>query len=417
MANPWPSDASDLSALVQQFLVFHGARHVRPVTEDNWKLVPVLLQVPVGRPIPPGLWLVTPWDAPSPSYFEVWLQRHAALAELPDVVVLTSDAPLEAPQWLAATARQHGVQLAMCSAQPPQVLGTTVADAVAVLLEPAIRSEIEVVNPLEHLAALGDPRDPAVFVERLRRTAPGLPVTKALIGLNAAIYAAMVLAVGHYGGHRGGELSLLEVVIGGFPLAQLADWGGNAPNLAEGPTSAWRLLSAAFLHGNLIHIAMNLLVLRQIGDTAERLFGSLNYTFVYFLAALGGSIASLGWHGLTAPGAISVGASGAVFGVMGATLGFALARRDAVPRHVYQQLIRSGLFFTIVNVGLGLSMPVVDNACHLGGLAVGALTGAALSRELPPAPQPPLTVRLAIVGAALTVLGLLYRWVLGMLPV
>jgi len=417
MANPWPSDANDLSALVQQFLVFHGARHVRPVTEDNWKLVPVLLQVPDGRPIPPGVWLVTPWDAPSPSSFEVWLQRQADLAELPNVVVLTSDFPLDAPQWLATAARQHGVELAMCSAQPPQVLGTAVADAVAVLLEPAIRSEIDVVNPLEHLAALGDPRDPAVFVERLRRTARGLPVTKTLIGLNVLIYGAMLLASGHYSGRRGNELSLVDVVIGGFPLAQLADWGGNAPNLATGPNTAWRLLTAAFLHGNLLHIGMNLLVLRQIGDTAERLFGSLSYTFIYLLAALGGSIASLGWHGLTAPGAVSVGASGAVFGIMGATLGFALARRDAVPRHIYQQLVRSGLFFTIVNVGLGLSMAVVDNACHLGGLAVGLLTGAALSRELPPAPQPPLPTRLAILGASLTVLGVLYRWVLGMLPV
>ncbi len=417
MANPWPNDASDLSALVQQFLVFHGARHVRPVTEDNWKLVPVLLQVPAGRPVPPGLWLVTPWDAPAPSYFQVWLQRQAELAELPNVVVLTSDHPLDSPRWLASTAREYGVELAMCSAQPPKILGTSAADTLAVLVEPAIRSEIEVVNPLEHLAALGDPRDPAVFVERLRRTAPGLPVTKAIIGLNVLIYGAMLLAAGQYGGRRGGAPSLVEVVIGGFPLDQLAAWGGNAPNLADGPATSWRLLTAAFLHGNLVHIAMNLLVLRQIGDTAERLFGSLNYTFVYFLSALGGSIASLGWHGLTAPGAISVGASGAVFGVMGATLGFALARRDAVPRQVYQQLIRSGLFFTIVNVALGLSMAVVDNACHLGGLAVGVLTGAALSRELPPAPQPPFPARLAILGASLAVLGLLYRWVLGMLPV
>ncbi len=415
MTNPWPSDASDLSALLQQFLVFHGGRHLQPVTEDNWKLVPVLLQVPVGKPIMPGRWLVTSWDAPSPSYFEMWLQRQAALGDLPDVVVLTSDRALDGPAWLIAQARQQRVQLVLCSAEPPQVLGTEVADTVAVLLEPAIRSEIAVINPLEHLAALGDPRDPAVFVERLRRSAPGLPVTKVLVVANSLVYVVMVALASQYRqGHA--DASPLTTVIGGFPLGELADWGGNAPNLAHGPSSAWRLVAAAFLHGNLVHIGMNMLVLRQIGDTAERLFGSLNYTFVYFLAALGGSIASLGWHSLYAPEAVSVGASGAVFGIMGATLGFAWARRDAVPRQVYQSLVRSGLFFTIVNIGLGLSLAVVDNACHVGGLVVGLLTGAALSRELPPAPQPSLRLRLGIVGASLAVLGLLYRLVLALVP-
>lgn len=407
MAQPWPDNAPDLAALVQQFLVFHGGRYTSLATEDNWKVVPVTLQVPDNRPIPGGTWLVVPWDMPTLPHLQLWLQRLTSLGSKPGIAVLVVDAPMLDPVDVRQLALAAGLELIVCSAQPPAVFGSRAAVALEHLLEPSIRDEITQANPLHHLYALGDPRDPAVFSERLRRAAPLVPVTRAIIVINAAIFVAMVLGSPHYA-----QTSALGVLLQGFELRQLADWGGNAAGLTTG-AGAWRLLASAFLHGSLVHIGMNLWVLRQVGDTAERLFGSANYLAVYLLSGLGGSVASLGWHALHAPGAISVGASGAIFGVMGGTLGFALARRDVVPRAVYSSLIRSGVFFAAVNISLGMAMSIVDNAAHLGGLLTGLATGAVLSRELPPAPQASALQRGALIAAALAVLGLMFRVVSG----
>jgi rhomboid protease GluP len=98
-----------------------------------------------------------------------------------------------------------------------------------------------------------------------------------------------------------------------------------------------------------------------------------------------------------------------VFGVMGATLGFALARKEAVPRRVYKALLSSGLWFAGINIAFGLSMSMVDNAAHIGGLLAGVLSGAALSRELPPAPQPSARRQIAVVTAFVLVLAVLFR--------
>jgi rhomboid protease GluP len=94
---------------------------------------------------------------------------------------------------------------------------------------------------------------------------------------------------------------------------------------------------------------------------------------------------------------------------MGATLGFALARRKQVPRDVYKSLLRSGLGFALLNIVFGLSMPMIDNAAHMGGLATGVLAGALLSRQLPPAPQPALTWRIAATGLVAALLGVAFQ--------
>lgn len=167
----------------------------------------------------------------------------------------------------------------------------------------------------------------------------------------------------------------------------------------------WRLLACTYVHANLLHIGMNMWVLRSVGETAERLFGGAMYAVLYTVAGLGGSIASLVFTLRAHPGMPSVGASGAVFGVMGGLLGFALARRRTVPTHVYKGLLRSALFFSLFNIALGALMAQVDNAAHIGGLAAGFCAGLLLSRELPPAPQPKPYLRLAMIGLCLGGLG------------
>ena len=395
----------------------HGGRYSSRATEENWKIVPVTLNVPENPVLLPGEWLVVPWEAPTPAHLETWLGRLSQAGAMPRVAVLALDHPYLEPVLLRQLAMGHGIELVAISAEPPLVYGSRVADQLRLALDETEREKMTRINPLDHLVSLGDPREPQVFLERLRRAAPGVPVTKAVITINLIVFLAMVAMAGSY---DHGDTGLLEVLLGGFSLPQLAAWGANTASLTVGTASAsaepWRLLSAAFLHGNLLHVGMNLLVLRQIGETAERLLGSATYAVVYLLAALGGSIASLGWHATHNPMAVSVGASGAVFGVMGATLGFALARKDAVPMRVYRALLQSGLWFTGINIALGLSMSMVDNAAHIGGLVVGVLAGAALSRELPPAPQPPLKGRVAISAAFVAVLALLYRVAAGMAP-
>jgi membrane associated rhomboid family serine protease len=402
MPQPLPQDAAEASALVQQFLLHHGARYTSRATEENWRTIPVTLSVPEGCALPPGSWLVVPWQLPSADQLAVWLDRLAAAGPLPRCAVLTMDTPMLVAASLQALSVTSGVALVAVSAVPPQVYGAQVAAALQDLLDDGTRTTLDDVNPLEHLYALGDPRDPEVFVERMRRAAPRTPVTRTMVWANALLFLLMVWTA-----H---DLSLLAVLLQGFDHRQLAQWGANSAGLTQG-SGAWRLLASAFLHGNLLHIGMNLLVLRQLGPTAERLFGSLAFVGVYLLSALGGSIASLGWHAHMGQPTLSVGASGAIFGVMGATVGFALARRDAVPPRIYRSLLQSGVFFTVVNVGLGLSLAVVDNAAHLGGLFVGLASGAALSRELPPAAQRPAAQVVAIMLAGIAVLGLVFRWV------
>lgn len=415
MAQPLPANSADAAALVQQFLMSHGARYSSRATEENWKVVPVTLTVPENPLLLAGEWLVVPWDAPTPAHLETWLGRLSQAGPLPRVAVLAMDHPYLEPLLLRQLAMSHGLELVAICAEPSVVYGSRAADQVRQVLDEGERERMTRVNPLDHLVSLGDPREPQVFLERLRRAAPGVPVTKGLVTLNLLVFLAMVAMAGSF---DKGDAGLLEVLLGGFSLPQLTAWGANTAPLTIGTPAAsaepWRLLTAAFLHGNLLHVGMNLLVLRQIGETAERLLGSATYAAVYLLAALGGSIASLGWHAVHNPLAVSVGASGAVFGVMGATLGFALARKEAVPRRIYRALLNSGLWFTGINIAFGLSMSMVDNAAHIGGLVVGVLAGAALSRELPPAPQPPLRWRIATSAAFVAVLALLYRFAAGL---
>ena len=89
----------------------------------------------------------------------------------------------------------------------------------------------------------------------------------------------------------------------------------------------WRLLTSAFLHFGLIHIALNMFALYQGGALVERLFGSTRFALIYLLSALSGSVASGWWDPLRN----SAGASGAIFGVYGALLAFMVVRRADIP--------------------------------------------------------------------------------------
>jgi len=139
----------------------------------------------------------------------------------------------------------------------------------------------------------------------------------------------------------------------------------------------WRMGSATFLHGGASHLLGNCVALYIVGMACEHALAARGMLAVYAISGVSGSVASV----LAGPGP-SVGASGAIFGVMGAVI-VVLYRH----RHTYQ--IRDGRIgmvlaawaaFTILT---GLTDPVIDNAAHLGGLLAGSLTGSLLRPRLP----------------------------------
>jgi len=134
----------------------------------------------------------------------------------------------------------------------------------------------------------------------------------------------------------------------------------------------WRLFTAAFLHGSILHIAFNMYVLFALGPTLERVLGHVRYAILYVVAALGGSVAS---YAFSDPRTVSVGASGAIFGLMGALI--VAGRR--LRWDITQVLVLLG-----INVVIGFLSPEVDWRAHFGGLVVGAVVAAVFVWTPPP---------------------------------
>ena len=167
-------------------------------------------------------------------------------------------------------------------------------------------------------------------------------LTYGLIGINVAIF-------------------LLQLSVGVDKSA--ADWGMWPVGIAANG-DYWSLLSSAFLHGSILHIAFNMYVLFVMGPTLERVLGHARFAVLYLLAALGGAVASYLFSDLNT---VSVGASGAIFGLMGA---FVVAGRRL--RYDITQV----LVLLAINLAFGFIQPNVDWRAHLGGLVVGALVAA-----------------------------------------
>jgi len=126
----------------------------------------------------------------------------------------------------------------------------------------------------------------------------------------------------------------------------------------------WLLITSAFLHGSFLHIAFNMYVLFALGPTLERLLGHGRYLALYLIAALGGGVASFWFSSVNA---VSVGASGAIFGLMGALV---------VAGRRLRYDIRQVLILLGINLVIGFIAPGVDWRAHLGGLVTGAAVAA-----------------------------------------
>ncbi len=200
----------------------------------------------------------------------------------------------------------------------------------------------------------GQPQGAARVTQGVRRASyegTGALVTKALIGVNVAIFG-LELALGGQLNGTGNEIYADGVLSG--PFVAGGDW--------------WRLFTAMFLHYGPIHLAMNMLALWWFGAAVEQALGRGRYLLLYVVSGLAGSAGAL----LMSPEAFTVGASGALFGILGAA--FVLERQRTYV------LGGSAVSIIALNLAFTLFIPGISIGGHLGGLAGGALGILALSR-------------------------------------
>ncbi len=182
-------------------------------------------------------------------------------------------------------------------------------------------------------------------------------LTYALMAVNVVVLIAMQMS--------GGSTN---------PDVLLAFGAMFGPRIADG--EYWRLLTAMFLHVGFIHLAFNVFGLWVFGRIVEGVFGPLRFALIYVLAGLCGSVVSYVLNPVT----IAAGASGAVFGIIGA-----LAAYFAAQRHVLGQMAQQNLYGLLVlgavNLIFGILTPGIDNWAHLGGFGGGFALGYALAPE------------------------------------
>ena len=187
----------------------------------------------------------------------------------------------------------------------------------------------------------------------------GFYITPILINLNLIVFIAMVIAGFGFVSFHGDDL---------------LNWGANfRPTTTDGQW--WRLLTNTFMHGGLMHILANMYGLLFVGIFLEPLLGKTKYLLVYLTTGILASVASIWWYDAT----VSVGASGAIFGLYGFFLATLLMK--VFPPDFGKAFLASTLVFVGFNLLMGFTGGI-DNAAHIGGLLSGFIIGLAMSRQL-----------------------------------
>lgn len=165
---------------------------------------------------------------------------------------------------------------------------------------------------------------------------------------------------------RESSLVLSEEMINVINNSVLISFGAKYNILIE-QGEIWRLVSCAFLHSNLIHIACNMYSLYIIGPQIQQAYGITKYLIIYIISCVTSSLLSY----FMSPSGISVGASGGIFGLMGALLAYAIIERNKIQKKYILSLIQ----IIILNLFIGLSIKNIDNFAHIGGLIGGGFAG------------------------------------------
>lgn len=199
------------------------------------------------------------------------------------------------------------------------------------------------------------------FLRRLYQDTPRPWATRTLVAINVLVW--------------------LATVVGGLdPFSprphDLIDWGGNI--LALTRDQPWRLFTSTLLHGGAIHLLFNMLVLWDTGQIAERFYGNLQFLLIYLLSGLFASLASLFF---AAQAGVSVGASGAIFGIVGALLAALFTKHRQLPPGLVRGMRSSMLMFVAYALFMGVVSSFIDNAAHVGGLVSGFLVAIVLAEK------------------------------------
>ncbi|OPZ64688.1 MAG: Rhomboid protease GluP [Firmicutes bacterium ADurb.Bin506] len=209
----------------------------------------------------------------------------------------------------------------------------------------------------------------------------------ATIGLIASCIAGFIWLE-----FRGGSSDVVVLILNGAkftPLIKAGEW--------------WRLLTCMFLHSGVMHLAVNLYSLYNLGSLSERLFGSARFLAIYLASGLWGSIASTL---LSDPMSVSIGASGAVFGVAGSLFYFA----TCYPKYFMAMAGRRFIAVVAANLIIGFTAGGIDGIAHLGGLVGGFVVSFALGFPY----ETPETYRTAArIGTAAATIAGMYLSVLG----
>jgi rhomboid protease GluP len=230
----------------------------------------------------------------------------------------------------------------------------------------------------------------AQFGTRLIAQSPNVPVTISLVAISTLVFIATLFAGAEW-----------LIPVGKMQIA----WGSNfGPYTSDGEW--WRLFTSLFIHFGIPHLILNMIALIMFGPLVERLYGSVNYLAIYLLTGLAGNLASISWQ----PGINSAGASGAIFGILGALLAVQLRAGDTFPVVILRPIRNSTLVFLGLSLYAGFRFKGIDNAAHLGGVATGFLLGLAGARPVTGASSYSrrdlrLLVQLTTVAAAVLAVG------------
>jgi membrane associated rhomboid family serine protease len=185
----------------------------------------------------------------------------------------------------------------------------------------------------------------------------GLSVARILLYANVAMFVVELFA--------GGRASPL----GGASTRRLLDLGAMQPLAIALDGQYWRFFTSMFLHAGLLHLAFNMYALYLFGDLVEDIYGRATFVAIYFLSGFLGGVAS---YAFGSPYVLAVGASGAIFGLIGAWAAYNFKRRGTA---LGSANLRGAAIIVAINLVLGFTIPGVDNLAHIGGLVAGGVAG------------------------------------------
>lgn len=243
------------------------------------------------------------------------------------------------------------------------------------------------------------------------------PATNILVGINCAVFVLMTLT-------------------GVNPIRPTTQslflWGADHAGAVLIGGQWWRIVTAMFVHGGILHLGVNMWCLWNLGMLAEPLMGTMGVIAVYILTGAAGDLLStcINWFfpihysgSIVYP--VGVGASGAVFGIAGALIVLLKSNRLPVPPREIKSLRKSVIYFAVINLVLGFGINVgssvigtgiaVDNMAHLGGFSTGLLFALPMWPRIG-TPRKSFEFRLRVAIALVTGILVLFGFYLAHLP-